>query len=79
MRRTFFIIVLAVFFTIDIFFAISTAVADNLKGSSNLENISPQSEHTQVIVKDIANQNTSNQFSLTQNLSNDSERKLMNN
>lgn len=37
MRRTFFIVLLAIFFTFDIFFAISTAVADNLKSSPNME------------------------------------------
>ena len=37
MRRTFFIVLLAIFFTFDIFFAISSAVADNLKSSQNAD------------------------------------------
>lgn len=39
MRRTFLIVLLAILFTFDIFFAISTAVADNIKSSPNLENL----------------------------------------
>ncbi|MEB3218861.1 MAG: hypothetical protein VKN72_21850 [Nostocales cyanobacterium 94392] len=41
MRRTFFIVVLAIFFTFDIFFAISTAVADNIKNSPNVKITQP--------------------------------------
>ncbi len=41
MKRTFFIVVLAIFFTFDIFFAISAAVADNLKSSPNVEIVHP--------------------------------------
>lgn len=37
MKRTFFIVVLAIFFTFDIFFAISSAVAENLKSSPSVE------------------------------------------
>ena len=51
MKRTFFIIALAIFFTFDIFFAISTAVAENIKGSSNVEIVNP-SEGTEVIFRD---------------------------
>ncbi|GEM_PF-2811431 len=46
MRRTFFIVLLAIFFAFDIFFAISTAVADNLKSSSNAQIIHPNTETT---------------------------------
>jgi hypothetical protein len=59
MKRTFFIVVLAIFFTFDIFFAISSAVADNVKGSSDVE-IVHQSQGTQAIVKDIAHHNSQN-------------------
>lgn len=51
MKRTFFIVVLAIFFTFDIFFAISSAVAENLKGSSDVQIVHP-SQSTQVIIKD---------------------------
>ncbi len=48
MKRTFFIVLLAIFFTFDIFFAISTAVAENLKSSPNLEIVNP-SQMKQVV------------------------------
>ncbi len=57
MKRTFFIVVLAIFFTFDIFFAISSAVAENLKGSSNVEIVHP-SEGTEVIFRDIDRDNS---------------------
>ncbi len=44
MRRTFFIVLLAIFFTFDIFFAISTAVADNLKKSPSAQILHPSTE-----------------------------------
>ncbi|MDY6900869.1 MAG: hypothetical protein SWZ49_22725 [Cyanobacteriota bacterium] len=56
MKRTFFIVVLAIFFTFDIFFAISTAVADNLKSSSDVEIVQPMND-TGVIAKDIIHNN----------------------
>lgn len=56
MKRTFFIIVLAIFFTFDIFFAISTAVADNLQGSSDVEIVHPMND-TGVIAKDMIHNN----------------------
>lgn len=56
MKRTFFIVVLAIFFTFDIFFAISTAVADNLQGSSNVEIVHPMND-TGVIAKDMIHNN----------------------
>ncbi|MGB6300124.1 MAG: hypothetical protein WBF90_28685 [Rivularia sp. (in: cyanobacteria)] len=56
MKRTFFIVVLAIFFTFDIFFAISSAVADNLKGSSNVEIVN-QSKGTQTFT-DITHNNS---------------------
>ncbi|MGB3637243.1 MAG: hypothetical protein WBA39_06570 [Rivularia sp. (in: cyanobacteria)] len=57
MKRTFFIVVLAIFFTFDIFFAISSAVAENLKGSSNVEIVNP-SEGTEVIFRDTTDRNS---------------------
>jgi hypothetical protein len=57
MKRTFFIVVLAIFFTLDIFFAISTAVAENLKSSSNVEIMHP-TQAQQVMLDD----NTTDQF-----------------
>ncbi|MGB3759289.1 MAG: hypothetical protein WBA07_23405 [Rivularia sp. (in: cyanobacteria)] len=57
MKRTFFIVVLAIFFTFDIFFAISTAVAENIKGSSNVEIVHP-SEGTEVIFSDTTHDNS---------------------
>ena len=57
MKRTFFIVVLAIFFTFDIFFAISSAVAENIKGSSDVEIVHPK-ESTQVIVQDITHNNS---------------------
>ncbi len=56
MKRTFFIVLLAIFFTFDIFFAISTAVAENLKGSADVE-IVQQMNNTGVIVKDMIHNN----------------------
>ncbi|MEM1392769.1 MAG: hypothetical protein AAF757_05455 [Cyanobacteria bacterium P01_D01_bin.116] len=56
MKRTFFIVLLAIFFTFDIFFAISTAVADNLKGSSDVEIVRPM-DGAKVIAKDMAHNN----------------------
>lgn len=50
MKRSFFIVLLAIFFTFDIFFAISTAVADNLKSSANVEII--HSTQTQQVMLD---------------------------
>lgn len=58
MKRTFFIVVLAIFFTFDIFFAISTAVAENLKSSSNVEIMHPTSQGTEVIFRDITHDNS---------------------
>ncbi len=57
MKRTFFIVVLAIFFTFDIFFAISGAVAENLKGSSNVEIVNP-SEGTEAIFTDSTHDNS---------------------
>ncbi|MCJ8278437.1 MAG: hypothetical protein MJK14_00405 [Rivularia sp. ALOHA_DT_140] len=56
MKRTFFIVLLAIFFTFDIFFAISTAVAENIHNSPNAEILHP-SEATEVILKDISQVN----------------------
>jgi len=56
MKRTFFIVLLAIFFTFDIFFAISTAVADNLKSSSDVEVVHPIGA-TEVITKNMTNDN----------------------
>ena len=56
MKRTFFIVLLAIFFTFDIFFAISTAVADNLKSSSDVEIVHPMNS-TGVIAKDMIHNN----------------------
>ncbi|MEA5596015.1 hypothetical protein [Rivularia sp. UHCC 0363] len=59
MKRTFFIIALAIFFTFDIFFAISTAVADNVKSSPNMEIMQSVQGKTvifQPITDDAANQ-----------------------
>lgn len=56
MKRTFFIVLLAIFFTFDIFFAISTAVAENIKGSSDVEMIHQMNDKG-VIAKDIIQNN----------------------
>ncbi|MBV6621808.1 MAG: hypothetical protein KI793_02455 [Rivularia sp. (in: Bacteria)] len=55
MKRTFFIVLLAIFFTFDIFFAISTAVAENIKSSSDIEMVRP-SEKSDVVFTDINRQ-----------------------
>jgi hypothetical protein len=57
MKRTFFIVVLAIFFTFDIFFAISSAVAENLKSSSDVE-IVHQSQGMPAIFQDITHHNS---------------------
>ncbi len=57
MKRTFFIVALAIFFTFDIFFAISAAVAENIKGSSNVEIVHP-SKGTEVIFRDTTYDNS---------------------
>lgn len=57
MKRTFFIVVLAIFFTFDIFFAISSAVAENLKGSSNVEIVNP-SKGTEAIFTNTTHHNS---------------------
>ena len=66
MKRTFFIVVLAIFFTFDIFFAISSAVADNLKGSPNAEIVRP-SEST--IIENIIDKKAPDHFYRTENAS----------
>lgn len=75
MKRTFFIVLLAIFFTFDIFFAISSAVADNLKSSPNVEILHPGEGkkvmlgNTPVIFKTIASDNAPDQFSITESVS----------
>lgn len=66
MKRTFFIVLLAIFFTFDIFFAISTAVAENLKSSPNVEILHP-GEGTEVIFRDIPQVNQTEEGVLIHN------------
>ena len=63
MKRTFFIVLLAIFFTFDIFFAISTAVAENIKSSSDVEIVRP-SQSSDVVFTDINHNHSQNESGL---------------
>ena len=63
MKRTFFIVLLAIFFTFDIFFAISTAVAENIKSSSDVKIVRP-SENSDVVFTDINRNPSQNESGL---------------